>query len=618
MSSSVAVILFTAAGFLAIVVSLAARRSQAARITWGATLLAALGGFFIYGYGFSCQTEFLPLAVMRAVMASLGMFLGRNDFSAVSGTPLFLSPASQFLFWFAHFLALYATASAALTTIGAGVLRRLRLLLAGRKDLVLICGLNGDSAAFGEALAAGDGKNSPVFLDAAPDPGLEKRVFAMGGLLFGGRNAGCPDQKLLRALGVRPGQRRLAVYAMEKDTGENLRSAEGLLAALRERGIHPSQTSLTLLGPEEAGSRLLAQGERYGYGSVAVYDEATLAARLLIHRYPLWPALSFDENGRARENFEALVIGFGQVGQAVLKALVMNGQFEGSRFSLTVFAPNCRQVNGSLLTCCRALTEQYNIDFQPYDARSEEMYRFLARHRDSLKYVVVAVGDGKLGREIAGELTHFLGSIGAGCAVYQCTTRGVRFQPEPGLPPAEASIYTPEILCTGELDRAAMALNHRYCQGNGLSPRENWERCDYFSRVSSRASADFAPALRYAAGLTGKEPPEGWRPSPALLENLSRTEHLRWCAFHYTMGYEAMPPEEFARRCERFRVGEKLRPAKDTERRLHACLIPWEELDTLSATESEAVGSKVDYKELDRRNVLEALGLDESHRGEQG
>lgn len=174
MFNSITVILFTAAGFLAIVVSLASHRRQAARITWGATFLAALGGFFVYGYGFSCKTGFLPLAVVQAVMASLGMFLGRSDFSAVSGTPLFLSPISQFFFWIIHFLALYATASAALTTIGAEFLHRLRLLLVCRGDLSLICGVNVDSVAFGELLAARDRKNPPVFLDTSPAPGLDK------------------------------------------------------------------------------------------------------------------------------------------------------------------------------------------------------------------------------------------------------------------------------------------------------------------------------------------------------------------------------------------------------------------------------------------------------------
>ena len=67
---------------------------------------------------------------------------------------------------------------------------------------------------------------------------------------------------------------------------------------------------------------------------------------------------------------------------------------------------------------------------------------------------------------------------------------------------------------------------------------------------------------------------------------------------------------EYARRAERYSAERSQggKPGfalgKDPERRLHACLIPWEELDALSAWESEATGQKRDYKQADRDNVL--------------
>ena len=38
--------------------------------------------------------------------------------------------------------------------------------------------------------------------------------------------------------------------------------------------------------------------------------------------------------------------------------------------------------------------------------------------------------------------------------------------------------------------------------------------------------------------------------------------------------------------------------------RTHACLVPWEELDALSARENAITGDQVDYKAMDRNNVL--------------
>lgn len=47
-----------------------------------------------------------------------------------------------------------------------------------------------------------------------------------------------------------------------------------------------------------------------------------------------------------------------------------------------------------------------------------------------------------------------------------------------------------------------------------------------------------------------------------------------------------------------------IRISKNTLLRTHACLIPWEELDALSAKENAVTGRSVDYKQLDINNVL--------------
>ena len=83
-------------------------------------------------------------------------------------------------------------------------------------------------------------------------------------------------------------------------------------------------------------SMLQVTEERYGYGFVNVFEPAMLAARALIRMVPPWDLVSFGADGRAKEDFECVVAGFGRHGQAVLRQLVMNGQFAGSHFRATV------------------------------------------------------------------------------------------------------------------------------------------------------------------------------------------------------------------------------------------------------------------------------------------
>ena len=67
-----------------------------------------------------------------------------------------------------------------------------------------------------------------------------------------------------------------------------------------------------------------------------------------------------------------------------------------------------------------------------------------------------------------------------------------------------------------------------------------------------------------------------------------------------------MPPEIWEQRAARYREGaeKNFRISRDPDRRLQACLIPWEELDDLSARENAVTGGRVDYKQMDRNNVL--------------
>ena len=127
--------------------------------------------------------------------------------------------------------------------------------------------------------------------------------------------------------------------------------------------------------------------------------------------------------------------------------------------------------------------------------------------------------------------------------------------------------------------------------------------------MSSRASADFAPAFLRAAGCTGTVFPENWLPPDEMMENLARTEHLRWCAFHFAMGFSPMSKEEFECRAAAYTAEQeqtgssRIRIGKNQNGRTHACLIGWDALDELSRAENAITGKSVDYKEMDRNNI---------------
>lgn len=600
-------VVVTAALFLLLILLLASRPHISKKVTTATLFLAAVFGLFIYTYGYLALTGNFTLAVLKAVLGVCAAFVGGNEFAAISSVPVMQTDWMQILFTLFRICALYTTASAVISSIGAEALKRLRLWAMRRSRLHLIYGVSDDTAAFGADLLRRK-SGAVVYVSGASPASAAATIDRAGCILRTDPHALNPDKKFLGSLGL-GGSRELTVYAMSKSTPDNLRYARKMLTALESRDISPERLRLVIFSQEQqAVSQLQAASDRYGYGSVTAVNEPAMTARLLSIQYPPCESLTFDETGKATEDFEALIVGFGQIGQAVLKALVMNGQFEGSHFKATVFAPDRQRTDGIIASQLPELFRKYDITFYENDARSRQMYTYLSQQGHKLKYVAVCAGSEKMNREIADDLMQYFSGMGLTLPVYLCSHSGVEVCRPDGTSQSH-KIYSGEILDSNSLDQMAMLLNHRYRNAPDKTPAETWMTCDYFSRQSCRASADFIPAMLRAAGKTGAEAAENWDLTPAQLENLSRTEHLRWCAFHYCMGFTPMTDEEFNSRTQTYRkqlaAGEPtLRLGKNMAAKTHACLVPWEELDALSEKEKAVTGKYTDYKAMDTENVL--------------
>lgn len=608
--TTITIIVLTTACFLAAVLNLAAENRFRNRIMGVFMGTAVCMGILIYGYGFAYKFGMSPVAVLRALLAVCRMFGGVNDLGTIEAAPLFSFGWTIVVFWVVHFMAFYVTASAAIATVGGKMLRRIRVTLLRRGTLLMIYGVNAGSVACGCRQIARRHR-SVVFVDRGGDASLEAQINAAGAVLE--KSASNPDAAFLRRMGVRAGNRRIEVAALHEDGVKNLVFAQSLLAAMEEAQIQPEQTALLARDIEEdQAKKLMASQGAYGYGSVLAFDEYDLAARLVVQKAPPCSVIRFDADARAEQDFQALMIGFGRMGRSVLEQLVMNGQFCGSAFRVDIFDANAQR--GMLHD--HELLRQYDIRFHPAGGKSEALYAFLAERREKIRCIVLCTGDARENREIARDLSRWFRDRGADPLIVQCTKAGLVISGAGMQDLQYQSLYDSDALDLERIDAMAMAINDVYCQGTGATAGENWMRCDYFSRMSSRASADFYPAMLRAAGKTAEQAEAGeWPPHEKALENLAITEHMRWCAFHYVMGFSVMDEEQYARRAAQYQqdVREKgkssLRIGKDIAGRRHACLVPWDELDALSARENAVTGGCVNYKDMDRNNVLALVDI---------
>ncbi len=603
------VILFTLALFLGMILILAAKPKFSGTITGTFIAIAAVGGLFFYGYAYAVTLDDPVLAVIRTLFNMCRMYVGVMDLGAISSVPLLQQPWAQLLFSLIHIMALFATASAAITTVGAEALRKLRLWLARWGQLNLVYGVNADTLDLGKQLLEKKGC-TVVYVEEKPDATSLAAIAKAGCVLRSDDGALQANAKFVKTVGAHRKNRRITLYALGADAASCHQYAARLLETLEQFGIPAENTNLVIRGQESTSTiALQVLGEHYGYGAVTVVQEPGLAARILVREYAPCNTLSFDEDARAAENFEALIVGFGQVGQAVLRQLVMNGQFEGSTFRADVFCPDCDGIKGPFCRSFPQVVKNYPITFHTCDARSEELYDHLEQRGNKIKYLVVCTGSDRLNLEIGENLTEYFQLMSLNIPIYLCTRRGVKAMGSDGKVLKQHGLYDPRVLAMEQQDKMAMVINHHY-QGDPDCPASvTWRRCDYFSRMSCRASADFLPAMLRMAGKTQQQVLEGdWTLTSVQLENMSKTEHLRWCAFHYCMGYDPMSEQEHAARCQAWQAqteaGEKpLRITKNAAARTHACLTGWEELRTLSDRENAVTGGNRDYQLEDTKNI---------------
>ncbi len=603
------VVILSAALLLAMILNLTLKPRFFSRLMSVCMIAAVVGGLLYYGVGFAETTGSLPLSLIRTPFTVIRMFLGVNEFAAISGSSLVATAAGRVGFWALHLLAFYSMTSAVLNTLGAEAMRALRLLLSLRGDLTLIYGINDESRALGrECLERRTG--AVVFVAENASGALVSELNNQGMSVIHGEKAVAADEKTLRAL--RLDRRRLTVYALDKAEGKNLAYALRLKAALERIGARPENTRLALAGEEEIISSLLQVSvNAYGFGYVNIYEPGQLAARALLRVCPPWDCVSFGADGRAREDFHCAVVGFGRFGQAVLRELVRNGQFVGGAFRAAVFSPHFEAESGYLQADCPELLSRYHIRGFAEDGRSTAFYSYVGAALDTLKMIVVCTGDDNMDREISDNLMLFLNRRSAEqICVVRVGWSGVRYQARIGGTVHSQPLLSLASLSAEQADREAILLNSAY----DPSPRSDWEKwvaCDSFSKMSSRASADFMPALVKASGSSAAELVSGaWQPSPELLRVLGETEHLRWCAFHFTMGFRPMSRERFEERAADYARRKaaglpcSTKIARDLDSRTHACLVPWDELDALSARERAVTGREIDYQQTDINNVL--------------
>ena len=548
---------------------------------------------------------YIPYVTVRSVIDVGRMFSGYPNGDAFYSLPISRNPFAVFAFLLINLIAFFTTATALITRFGNDLLRWIRLKAPNMFDIILVFGVNANSISLGRNIIEKKG-DIIIYVDSVIDEKYESSIRDLGGIAYSDSGAIKAQDSFLQEIRVKPDKTKLRLYALSSEYDKNLQYAQKMSDSLNKLKISPEQTELVLLGTDEwKGMIFQANGTNYGYGDVISFDEHELTARLLIHKYPLCNAINFDSNGLATEDINILIVGFGRIGHEVLRKVIANGQFEGSNFHATIYDPNFERRAGFVQYQYPKMFKNYKIIFEPQEGRSTKLYSFLQENAAKLNYIVICIEDKYMTRGMAIRIVDRLQSLGYSKNVYTCDTESVRCYSEDVKGYESNLIYDSEILFSEELDKYAMELNHKYSGGRNLY--EDWRQCSYFDRMSSRAAVDYLIPL--IKRINAK------KLTPEQRENLAKSEHLRWCAFHYTFGFDVMDKSEFTARIKEYNHEIKesgqssIKISKDMENLKHVCLVDWDKLDEISRLEDSLIHNNRNYKNHDRGNVDTIMNL---------
>jgi hypothetical protein len=307
-------------------------------------------------------------------------------------------------------------------------------------------------------------------------------------------------------------------------------------------------------------------------------------------KHPAFAQVPSFDKGAASRDFKVLILGFGGHGQQALLRLVMNGQFVGRRMKAIIVDKEMGDISGRFTRRYPALGLCCGLYYHSFDVRSADFFNLLDEN-GYIDYVVSVLGGEDESMQAALDVRdHYAGKDVTQPIIAAAAEDG--FEERDGIVclGSVRDIFTEPALIHDEDDLTAMAVNSVYGQKGNVTRDEIfalWQKLDWFTQESNRASADFIPAMLRLAGLSPEqaEKSDKLTGDVSLAETLAMTEHLRWMAFHASMGWRPMSVDEMERRFETLPDNEKRLTLcrKDDALKLHLCLAPWEELDDISA-----------------------------------
>ena len=346
---------------------------------------------------------------------------------------------------------------------------------------------------------------------------------------------------------------------------------------------------------------------------IRVINLHRLIAEKLLNEKPLYIGYEEMALNSAKDPLHILIIGFGSLGQEIAVQAMERSHFINSKkILISVFDKDIDKVKKSWYQSYPKSDKVADITFQALDVETSHMEETVAGTSQKITHIFFCLNsdfrDMIEGIEIAKkypEIPIFI-KMTKEVQVSKWLDKNEQVYKNVHLFGNIESILNDKFIINEELETIAKKIHDKYRiekEKETGKKQLKWDEISDFLKESNRNQANHLETKLMLMGfaitnadhqddhvLTKEEFSQTIEPG---IEKMAAIEHARWNAFYHLRGWDVMTEV----------IDKK---TKDMDRKLHACMVSYEELDRIKDLTDE------DYKEYDRqtiRNLYECLEI---------
>lgn len=570
---------------------------------WLLIPITAVGGFTVYFIGYMHEGSLHSLTVLglRSFMSTFHMFFLHSDLIEVS-KHMHEDVVYMTVFSIVHFLAFLITFMIVIQLFGKHLLSWLNLRFTPAKTSYIFFGLNEESLELTKSLLRNKEPGSQILmldkriknkLDIASKSKILESVFQnreplfeqvskMNVLLL---NREYTQKNTLEDIEIAKllVRKKAYLFFFSNNIDYNVQSA---LNAIDEIQNKLKSTAIISIYVRANADYMVNLFEKKNTENIEVHiiNPAKLAAMELIINHPPVDYIEVDtQKAIAQKDFTALIIGLGKVGHYALRLLTEYGQFVGANFHATAIDKNMDSKQGEFEYRFPGM-RHYDIGYKKLLVNSNEYWDLLDKKLDTLDYIVISLGDTDLNMKTAISICRFMErkterTIDIFVKVHnsadydymKVSTQKFKSIKVFG---SNEGIFTEDIIVNEGRSMVARKIHDYYNINKDISRQVSWQDLSNIKKVTNISAAIHLQTKLKMMGLKKEDIRQNKCENDFLaqlgkerLDNLAEGEHLHWNATLFTNEWDTWKSD----------ARDHL-TNKDERRKLHACLVDWEQL----------------------------------------